>query len=256
MKVFIMTDLEGISGIGESKMIEMDHPRHSYALERLMADTNAAVEGAFLGGACEVLVADGHMGGGNFLDRELDSRARQVPVNFWDGMEKDVSLAMAVGAHAMAGTLNAFLDHTMSSQQWFNYSVNGRKNGELGILGILFGHYGIPIVMVSGDEAACAEARQFFGPVETAIVKVARGRNSARLVEENEATKTIRESARRAMALGKAIKPYKPLLPMEIVLELTRTDYCDELAQREDAERLDARTMRKVSNNRLDILFL
>lgn len=255
MKVLIMTDLEGISGIGESDMVEKTHPRYPYAIERLMADTNAAIEGAFQGGAREVLVADGHMGGGNFLDGELDHRAIQVPLNIWDQFDSGVSAVMSVGAHAMAGTLNAFMDHTMSSQQWFNYSVNGRKSGELGILGIVLGHYDIPIIMVSGDEAACVEARQFFGRVETAIIKYARGRNAAMLVDDRDASEIIRLSACRAINLVDQIKPFKPLLPLEIVLELTRTDYCDSLAEKENIERLDARTVRKVSHNRLDILF-
>ena len=124
--------------------------------------------------------------------------------------------------------------------------------GELGQWAMVAGHFGVPMAMVSGDEAACVEARQFFNPVETAIVKTGIGRNRAQLVELDEARTRIREAARRAVSIIPDARPFVPLKPMEIILEFTRADYCDSAAAR-GAERIDARTVRKVTDNALEL---
>jgi D-amino peptidase len=126
--------------------------------------------------------------------------------------------------------------------------------GELAQWAIVAGNWGVPMLMVSGDEAACAEARAFFDPVETAVVKRGLGRNQAALVEPAEARARIREAARRAVALVGRARPLVPAKPMEIVLEFNRSDYCDEVAGRPGIERLDARTVRKVTSDPLAIL--
>jgi D-amino peptidase len=154
----------------------------------------------------------------------------------------------------MSGTQNGFLDHTQSSQTWHDYFVNGRKTGELGQWAIVAGNWGVPMLMVSGDEAACAEARNFFNPVETAVVKRAQGRNRAELVELKEARDRIRDAARRAVGLVGKGRPLIPIKPMEIVLEFNRADYCDAVGARPGLERLDARTIRKVTSDPLAIL--
>ena len=153
----------------------------------------------------------------------------------------------------MAGTMNGFLDHTQSSQSWFNYSANGRKMGELGQWALVAGHFGVPMLMVSGDERACVEAHEFFAPVETASVKRGQGRNRAELVDLTEARARIRAAACRAVGLTEAARPFVVTRPLEIRLEYTRTDYADEAAHREGVERLDARTVRKVTDCALDL---
>ena len=139
IKVFIITDLEGISGISRADQITQDSPDYAYSIGRLMADTNAAVAGAFDGGADEVLVVDGHGGGNNFPPDSLDPRAKQCRLSTKEVDFTTVSAFMHVGAHAMAGTLNAFLDHTQSSVRWFDYRINGRSMGEMGQEAVLAG---------------------------------------------------------------------------------------------------------------------
>ena len=256
MKIYIHTDLEGISGIDNIDMMARDHARHREALENLMHDLNAAVDGAFLGGADHVTVLDSHGGGGNFILDMLDKRAEndtKPNKKWWGIMDESYNATFFIGAHAMAGTINGFLDHTQSSLTWFNYSVNRRKMGELGQWAMVAGAFGIPLVMVSGDEAACVEARQFFNPIETAIVKTGVGRNRAKLVDLEEARSRIKESARRAISIVKDARPYVLSKPMEIILEFTRADYCDGSASHNGVERLDARTVRKVTNDQLDL---
>lgn len=241
MKIYIETDLEGISGIGDKSMIERND---RYALERLMADTNAAVKGAFDGGADEVIVEDGHGGGNNFIKEMLDPRAIQVthePVF-------DCDACFMIGAHAKSGTEHAFYDHTQSSVSWHDYYINGRACGEMAQLGAFAGAFGIPIVMVSGDFAACAEAREFFGNIRTACVKYGIGHTEAECLPTDEAEKSIYESAKAAIGIVKTTPPFRVLLPAEIMVEFNRTDYCDAYMERgrNDAERLDGRTVRRI----------
>ena len=249
MRAFIVTDLEGISGICRiSQVADTQSPDYVYSIERLMLDTNAAVEGALEGGAEAVYVWDGHGGGSNFIPGALNKRA--VPCTI-DALPQMGGWALLhVGAHAMAGTLDAFLDHTQSSLAWHDYSVNGRSMGEMGQLAIVAGLRGAPCVMASGDMAACAEARRFFGDIPTAVVKFAQGRNNARPVEPDEALRRIREAAREGMERAAQFRPFRPLFPLDIRIAFNRSDYCeDALARNPDAERLDARTLRRVVRN-------
>lgn len=248
MNVFIMTDLEGISGIHHiSQVLDTAADTYRFSLERLMADVNAAIAGAFDGGASGVYVEDGHGSGVNFIEGMLDPRAVQVKNMSSEYLDiHKINLCMSVGTHAMSGTLNAFLDHTQSSIAWHDYSINGRRCGELGQTAAFTGAYGIPMVMVSGDEAACVEAKQFFGDIAVAAVKYAVGRNTANTVDLAEAERRIYEAAKAGMTLAGKIPPFRPLLPAEIRIEYNRADYCDSAAQRPHTERLDARTLRKV----------
>jgi len=110
------------------------------------------------------------------------------------------------------------------------------------------------MLMVSGDEAACAEARAFFSPIETAAVKQGVGRNRAIAYPADEAHALIREAARRAIDLVGKARPFSPIEPMEIKVEYMRSDYCDRIAELDGVERLDARTVRMIARDHTDIL--
>lgn len=250
MNIYIETDLEGTSGIDNIWQVsDTDSDMYHFSLERLMLDINAAIAGAFDGGADMVYVSDGHGTGKNFIDDMLDTRAIKVTHPHGGVLDfNTIDAIMQVGVHAMAGTLNAFLDHTQSSLAWHDYIVNGRKCGEIAQSAIHAGAYNAPCVMVSGDEAACVEAKQFFGNIECAVVKYAMGRNNAKSIDLDEALVRIYNAAKNGMALINKIKPYKPIMPIEVILEYNRSDYCDQRINQPNSnvERLDARTVRKV----------
>lgn len=248
-KIYIHTDLEGISGIDRADMIVPGNEKHRYCIERLMIDTNAAIDGAFLGGADHVTVLDSHGGGNNFDMSLLDKRAEfdTKPNKKWWGILDDSYFgSFFIGAHAMAGTLNGFLDHTQDSTRIYNYYLNGRKMGELGQWAMVCAHYDVPVIMVSGDEAAVNEAVQFFGDIETAAVKKGVARNTARLYSCDEAVEKIRQAAKAAVEKSEKKQAFKPLLPMEVKIEYTRSDYCDNASRNPDVERLDARSARMI----------
>jgi len=252
-KIYIHTDLEGISGIDKREMISQDNEKYSCSVERLIADTNAAIEGAFLGGAEHVTVLDSHGGGGNFDYSLLDSRAdidKKENGKWWGKLDDSYTGTFFIGAHAMAGVINGFLDHTQDSKKILNYYINNRKMGELAQWAIVSAHYGVPMIMVSGDEAAVNEAIQFFGNIEVAAVKRGIARMCANLIPNEIAEDKIRQACKKAVERTDVIPLFKPRLPMEVKIDLTRTDYCEEyLIRNTEYERLDARTVRMISNS-------
>jgi len=257
MKVYMFTDMEGVSGIHRVEFTQPGSGRYEEGRRLLTADVNAGVAGCFDGGATEVVVRDAHHDGDNFLVEEIDGRAviDHGGVGAWGGcLDASFDAAMIVGQHAMAGTLNGFLDHTQSSQSWYEFTINGRAAGEIGQFACLAGAFDVPVVMLSGDRSATEEATQLLGPIEVAAVKEGTGRNFATCLSPKKARELIRQAAARSLKLVGKIKPWKPKLPIEVVLKLTRSDYADAIALRPGNERLDARTVRRVIDDPLRIL--
>nr|MBQ4318749.1 M55 family metallopeptidase [Clostridia bacterium] len=253
-RIYIITDLEGVSGLYDiSQIFDVGTEHFQAGLERLVVDTNAAIRGAFDGGADEVIVTDGHGSGKNFslAKTPLDERAIVMPTWDVDFRTMKVDALMHVGTHAKAGTQCAFLDHTQSSKTIFNYTINGRHSGELVQAALWAGAYDIPYIFVSGDQAACDEGIEFFGNIVTAPVKYCIERNKAICMPDDEAEKLIYEKAKASMSLigTNRVRPYKVSMPMEVVQEYTRADYADAVYNlKTDLDRLDARTLRKVVN--------
>jgi D-amino peptidase len=255
MRIYIHTDLEGVSGVGRGEMVPTESEDYRHCCEMLMGDLNAAIDGAFEGGAEHVTVLDSH-GSGGFVRELLDPRAEEdlKPNKKWWGiMDDSFDATFFIGAHAMAGTMCGFLDHTQSSASWFEYSINGRPMGELGQWALVAGNWGLPLVMVAGDEAACLEATRFFDPCRIAAVKRGLSRQRAECYDLEEARARIRRAAKEAIAIIPDAKPFAPNKPMEILLTFTRADYADSAATHPGVERIDARTVRKVTDDPLEL---
>lgn len=256
-KIYILADMEGISGIRMPEQVKTDgSPEYEHGRRLMMADMNAAIAGCFDGGATEVVACDTHGGGGQVRVDEMDDRAlyeRPAIGRLMPTLDASFAGVILLGHHARAGTLNGFLDHTMSSAAWFRCSINGVEVGEIGIEAAFAGHYGVPVVMVSGDAATAAEARETSGEVETAVVKWGLGRNRARCLHPVQARQMIRQTAAHAVARADAFRAYQPKLPGVVELTYYRTDMADEVAQRPCIERVDARTVRRRLASMLDV---
>lgn len=245
MHVLVITDIEGVAGVDSIDMIDESTEGYRRACEYLMADTNAAVDGAFAAGASRVTVVDGHGSGKNFIEGLLDPRATQLPAReFSKNTPTHFDALLSVGAHAMAGVENAFLDHTQNSTKWFEYRIGGIAQGELAQQGYCMGHFGVPLVMVSGDEAACKEAEALVPEIATACVKTANGRNQAASLPLEEARALIKAAAKDGVERCKKIAPLSLSLPIDLQITFTRNDYCDQ-AMHEGLERC-GRTLKKT----------
>ena len=255
MTVALMTDLEGISGVSDITMITDETSEgYRFACNRLAADANAAIRGCFDGGATRVFVIDGHGAAHNLDEKQLDCRAEKVNIEQWIQYTRagEIDLFMEIGAHTKAGTINGFLDHVQSSTKWFSYTIQGVEYGELAQGGLFMGAFGVPFVLVSGDDAVCQEAQDLLETVECASVKTAIGRNCAKCIENAEAEERIYAAARKAIKLYNVAKPLRFPMPLDIRVTYTRTDYCDEkmkiLQGNPQFTRLDARTIRRTVN--------
>ena len=256
MRIYIMTDREGISGVVDIDYMDRELPFYTDARKLLMGDVNAAIAGCFDGGATEVVVKDGHFKGNNFITDRLNERAVCDKVsNPWTGiLDRSFDATLFVGTHAMAGTRDAFLDHTMDPDSWFEYSINGKPLGEIGMWATMCGHLKLPLVYTCGDTAACREAEALIPGIVTTAVKTGRGRNNAMGPHPAEAQESIRRDAARAVSAGKRKFP-KPLIwpkPLTLKLVLYRADMADNFGQ--GTTRVDARTVTKKVNNQFDIV--
>ncbi len=152
-----------------------------------------------------------------------------------------------IGAHPMSGTMNGFLDHTMDSSHWFTFRIDGQAVGEIGMETAHAGHFGVPLIMVTGDEAACQEAQAQFPGIVTVPVKRGLGRNRAHCLPPAQAQELIRQGAAEAVRRAKQCRPWKLAAPIELELTYYRSDYADTcLASRRDLVRVDARTVHKT----------
>lgn len=247
MNIFILTDLEGISGVTSIEQMECGTEGYERACRCLEHSLNVCAEAAKDAGADNIYYLDGHGGGGNIDPGNIVNFCKKVDIVGWQElvMSGRIDCQIELGAHARAGTLGGFLDHTLTSRAWFSYKIGDREFGELGIHAAFLGLYDVPVVMVSGDEAACSQAKEYVDEVITAPVKIATERNVAKDYENPDVI--IREAVKTALSKYKEIKPLKLELPTEITLTLYRTDMCEQILQdtKFKLERLDARTIRK-----------
>jgi D-amino peptidase len=235
MKILIATDMEGVTGVTTWDQVTPDHAEYARFRKQMTEDVNAAVRGAFDAGADEVIVADGHWNGSNILIEELDPRARlntgsPSPFSMMQGIDKSVAGVMFIGYHARNGSPNAVLDHTWSSRTVANVWLNDILTGEYGLNAALAGHFGVPVIMVSGDQTACAQMSELLGDVETAVVKQASGRFAAECLAPQVTQEMICLSAERAVErLAEADVP-EPLvldMPITVTVEFFTSDMTD-----------------------------
>ncbi|MGZ9234436.1 MAG: M55 family metallopeptidase, partial [Anaerolineales bacterium] len=198
-------------------------------------DVNAAIRGAFDAGADEVIIADGHWNGSNILVEELDPRARlntgsPSPFSMMQGIDETIDGVLFVGYHARNGSPNAVLDHTWSSRTDANVWINDILTGEYGLNAAVAGHFGAPVILVSGDQTACAQVTELLGDVETAVVKQASSRFAAECLAPQVTQETICLSAERAvqrLAEGSVPDPFVLDTPVTVIVEFFTSDMAD-----------------------------
>lgn len=240
MKILIATDMEGISGIVDWDEVTPGHPEYlSRGRKLLTGDVNAAVCGAFEGGATEVVVSDGHWNGRNILIEELDARARlnigtPSPFSMLQSIDDKPPPAAVVllGYHAMAGTKKAVLDHTWSDTRIRAVWLNDQLIGEIGLNAAVAADYNVPVIALTGDQHACAEGQDLLGiELEIAVVKNATGRYAAQCLPLAEARERICEAVARAVLKRRegttAPKLFKLQGPIRLAVEFVQTQHTD-----------------------------
>ncbi len=253
MKVHVISDMEGVSGIVRWQQTTGGHAMYEEGRRLYTEEVNAAVRGAKAAGATEIVVMDCHGAGegwsfNSMAPELLDPDCEWVVQNEWteytEFLEQGCDAGLFVGMHAMAGTGDGVLNHTVSGQAWQNLWFNGKPVGETGIMAALCGTWGCPVLMVTGDRAVCREAEQLLGDgLVTVPVKQGLGTFGARMIPPPRARQLIEEGAKEALADPKRVEPYDPGRPAEIKVEFKSPDRMHEYANRKGVEVLDARTI-------------
>jgi D-amino peptidase len=253
LKVFVVTDMEGVAGVVRWQQTTGGEKAYDEARILYTEEINAAVRGAKAAGATEVVVMDCHGAGGGWdfnslVPELLHHECEYVVQNEWTEyttfLESGVDAALFVGMHAMAGTADGVLSHTVSGQAWQNLRFNGTVVGEVGINAALCGNWGCPVVLVTGDAAVCRESRELLGDgLTTVAVKEGLGRFSARQLVPAVARERIEDGARRALADLAAVQPYDPGRPCEIEIDFSSPDRLTEYANRKGVEVTGPRTL-------------
>ncbi len=221
MKIYMTVDLEGISGL-----VQWDSADRQREREFITADVNAAVQGVIDGGATEVLVGEAHANMRNIVPEQIDPRARFLsgqpkPLNHMGGLDDSFDLAMLIGYHAKAGTWRGIMAHTYTFSV-FSLKLNGIEVGELGTDAAIAGHFGVPIGLITGDTAACEEARALLGTVDTVSVKEGISRSAGICLPPTEARMRIREAATSAVRRADDFEPF--VLDTPVLVEVTFVD--------------------------------
>jgi D-amino peptidase len=235
MKILIATDMEGITGVTTWDQVTPGHAEYARFRKQMTEDVNAAVRGAFDAAADEVIVADGHWNGSNILIEELDPRAKlntgsPSPFSMMQGIDDSVDGVMFIGYHARNGSPDAILDHTWSSKTVANVWLNDLLTGEYGLNAAVAGHFSVPVIMVSGDQTACAQMTELLGEVETAIVKQATSRFAAECLAPEVTREMICLSAERAverLAQSGVPEPFVLNTPVTVTVEFFTSDMAD-----------------------------
>lgn len=230
-KIYINTDLEGISGVYKFDQTRFkDTPLNIQACEYFMGDLEAVIRGLHDAGVKDIVVLDGH-GSQVIIPHMMVDGAKYITGKPRPGagnlseLDSTFSGMILLGFHAMMGTPDGVLNHTQSSKSENRYWYNGVESGEIAQNAAIAGYYGVPVIMVTGDEALCREADRFFGKnVVKVAVKKGLSREAAVLYPFGETRKALYEGAKQAVKAIPLCKPYILKTPIRVREEYLNLD--------------------------------
>jgi D-amino peptidase len=225
MRLLISADAEGVTGVTNTTELLFGKPHWEWMRGMMTDDVNAAIEGAFAGGATEVVVNDSHWTMTNVLIERLDPRADLIKgfhkhLAMVAGVE-DADVIFFLGYHARTGDSDGVANETILGREIVEIRMNGKPVGESEINAAVCGQYGVPVVFASGDDLYEKELRQTLPEVEFGLTKYALDRWTARCLSPERSHANIRNAAQRAVERAKAgaFSPYR--LDGEIELSVT-----------------------------------
>ncbi|HEY3058492.1 MAG TPA: M55 family metallopeptidase [Chloroflexota bacterium] len=236
MKVLISVDMEGISGVATRRETATGWPPGAgkgddYERARLWmtADANAAIAGAFDGGATEVVVADAHDGMLNLVWEQLDARAELIrgyenrPSLMLGDLDASYGAVFFVGYHARAADGRGVLSHTFTGPNvLWDVRLNGEPASEARFNAAVAGQHGVPVALITGDDVICQETRSWLPDIETAVVKYALDRFTARCLAQPVALERIQQAACRGVQRSSEMQPF--VLEAPVTLEMVFGD--------------------------------
>jgi len=230
MKIYIVADGEGVSGVVHSSEMHPTGERYEDFRRLMTKDVNAAIAGAFDGGATEVIVNDAHWSMLNLIYEDIDQRAEVIR-----GSNKRMSMveqveqfdaALFIGMHAKVGHSDGVANETLIGPAMHEMRMNGKPIGEMELNAAIAGHFGVPVIMTSGDDCLEKEVRATFADMEVAVVKKAIDRWAARCLPHSKALAEIRAKAKKAVQRIQDFPLYEVSGSVEFEIEWTSTAEC------------------------------
>jgi len=251
MKILVAVDIEGISGVVHSEQTRAGNPEYERARRQMTAEANAAVAGAFEGGATAVVVNDSHGDFRNLLAEEIDARAELLlgkprELGMMAGVDQGCTAAFLVGWHAKARTAGV-LAHTINGFAFARVIVNGAETGEAGLYGAVAAEHGVPVALLTGDDVFIAETSVQYPGAVAVTVKRAHGNRVATGLSPQAACEAVRAGAREAMQRRAALRISPAQTAATLRLEATTVALADLFAMLPLVRRVDAVTIEWTS---------
>jgi len=220
MKIYISADMEGVVGVVTNEQLGPQGFEYQRFREFMTQEVNAAIEAAFEAGATEIVVSDSHGNGQNLLIEKLPRNVLLVrswprPLMMMQGIDETFAGAIFIGYHTGTTNPQGVRAHTLSSARLADVQLQGVSVSEAGINAAIAGHFNVPVIMVSGDDAVVKETTALLGDVEGAVVKWSSGFHSATtLMPEHSLARASRKPWRAWMKLVAARKEMVPISPV------------------------------------------
>jgi D-amino peptidase len=258
MKIYISADMEGVVGVVTGEDLGPDGFEYQKAREWMTGEVNAAIEGARAAGATEIVISDSHGNGQNLLIDQLPVdvtliRSWPRPLGMMEGIDESFDGAIFIGYHASTTNSEGVRAHTMSSGRLADIKLNGVSMPEAGINAAIAGHFGVPVIMISGDDAIIEEALGLLGDIEGAVVKQAISFHSAKTMMPESAYELIRSKARRAIERIGDFEPYVLSAPVRLDVRFKNYRPSEVLAYLPIVERTDSHSIRFIGKDMIEV---
>ncbi|HRH46344.1 MAG TPA: M55 family metallopeptidase [Pyrinomonadaceae bacterium] len=258
MKIYISADMEGVAGVVSGDQLSPTGFEYQRFREFMTQEVNAAIEGAVEAGATEIVVSDSHGNAQNLLIEKLPKNTLIVrgfprPLVMMQGLDATFDGAIFLGYHASATNPQGVRAHTMSSAKLADVQLNNTSMSEGGFNAAIAGYFNVPIIMVSGDDAAVKEVTDTLGNIEGAVVKSNYGFHSAITKTPEASQSLIREKAKKAVERIKTFKPYKVKTPVQLDVRFKNYRPSELLSYLSIIERTDSHSIRFIGKDMIEI---
>jgi len=256
MKVFLSTDMEGTAGVVDWEQCVGDGPEAAAGRRLLLAEVNAAIEGAVAAGATEIVVNDSHSTMRNLPAAELAGGASYIsgshkPLYMMQGLDGSFDAVLFISYHGSVGA-PAGLSHTYNPRAVVEARLDGKVTGEAGINALVAVHYGVPVVLVTGDRCACDETAALIPGVHCAVVKEHVSRLAAHSLHPDRACALIRETAHKAVAGAAGAEP-PPLDSAVLEISVRTADVAEAATWVRGVDRVGPRELRFTGDDPLAV---
>ena len=258
LKIYISADMEGVVGAVTGEQLGPGGFEYQRFREFMTAEVNAAIDAARAAGATEFVISDSHGNGQNLLIDKLPDdvtviRSWPRELSMMAGIDESFDGVIFIGYHASTANTRGVRAHTMSSANITSLRLNGMEMTEGSMAAAAAGHFGVPVIMVSGDDVAVAENQVLIGDIEGAVVKWAKGFHSAETLTPEAAYEVIRTRTMSAINRIEEFQPYILSTPIELELTLKNYTPVELLGYLPNVERINSHTIRFTGEDIIEI---